>query len=69
MGILQLLEKMTIDITGTGIDYAELFESATARKYVDLMLLSVPDVCERVAELAAAAPLVRQATRSAGRAC
>lgn len=55
LGILQLLEKMTIDITGTGIDYAELFESTAARKHVDLMLLSVPDVYERVAELAAAA--------------
>src|SRR3546814_5722387 len=55
LGILQLLEKMPCDITLDGIGYAQLFKSVPGQGGVDLMLLSVPDVYERMLELVAAA--------------
>jgi DNA-binding NarL/FixJ family response regulator len=55
LGILQLLQKMTFDIAGEGIDYAQLFKGMPNQQSMDLMLLSVPDVYDRMVELVNAA--------------
>ena len=54
-GILRLVEKMAFEMTSEGIDYFQLFNSEPAQESVDLMLLSVPDVYDRMIELVAAA--------------
>lgn len=51
LGILQLLESMKLDIIIEGIGYSELFDHAPTQENVDLMLLSVPDVYDRVVTL------------------
>lgn len=55
LGILQLVKKMTFDITGEGIDYAQLFNGTPNPRRMDLMLLSVPDTYDRMVELVNAA--------------
>lgn len=55
LGILNVLEKMALEMTSTGLDYAQLFAPVFSPKSVDLMLLSVPDTDARLAELVAAA--------------
>ncbi|HEU0231529.1 MAG TPA: response regulator transcription factor [Burkholderiaceae bacterium] len=55
LGILQLVQKMTFDITGEGIDYAQLFNGMPNQQGMDLMLLSVPDAYDRMVELVNAA--------------
>jgi DNA-binding NarL/FixJ family response regulator len=55
LGILQLLQKMTFDLEGEGIDYAQLFQGVPSQQSMDLMLLSVPDVYDRMVELVNAA--------------
>ncbi len=57
LGILQLLQKMTFDIKSEGIDYTQLFRGTPDRPAMDLMLLSVPDVYDRMVELVNAAQL------------
>ncbi|WP_417275857.1 response regulator transcription factor [Castellaniella sp.] len=55
LGILKLLQLLDCPLTATGIDYAQLFRGAQKPGGTDLMLLSVPDVFERMKELMAAA--------------
>ncbi|MGB6154990.1 MAG: LuxR C-terminal-related transcriptional regulator [Castellaniella sp.] len=55
LGILKLLQLLDCPLTATGIDYTQLFRGASKPGGTDLMLLSVPDVFDRMKELMAAA--------------
>lgn len=55
LGILQLLGKPTFDVSSRGIDYSQLFKTEPGQDSVDLILLSVPQVYDRVVELIAVA--------------
>lgn len=55
LGALQLLQQLKCNLTIEGIDYARLFNAVPRDQVTDLMLLSVPDVYDRMVELVRAA--------------
>lgn len=55
LGMLQLLQKIKCNLISEGIDYAQLFNTTKKHQATDLMLLSVPDVYDRMVELVHAA--------------
>lgn len=56
LGILNLIQTLDRRITTIGLDYVQLFQGPTTQPYsTDLMLLSVPNLYSRVAELLTAA--------------
>jgi DNA-binding NarL/FixJ family response regulator len=55
LGILKLLQSLDCTFSCTGINYAQLFRGDPRQAGSDLMLLSVPDVYERMIELVTAA--------------
>lgn len=55
LGILKLLQNLDCTLACTGINFAQLFRGDPRQAGTDLMLLSVPDVYDRMVELVTAA--------------
>jgi DNA-binding NarL/FixJ family response regulator len=51
LGIQQLFQECSTEVSCDGVDYAQLFNGGTATTPTDLMLLSAPDTYEQTAEL------------------
>lgn len=55
LGILKLLQNLDCTLACTGINFVQLFRGDPRQASTDLMLLSVPDVYDRMVELVTAA--------------